>query len=82
MHYEEIRKKYGISIEGETQYINKYIYIPSQCQISHKGKIIKIKNNSVLNPFKGSCTNKKCKRKYYIDNIPYLKNIANSQFKY
>lgn len=50
LHYDQIGLRYGIAIEEErwlweTQYLNKYIYIPKKCPNCEVGNIHTVKTN-------------------------------------
>ena len=69
--YDKIDEIYGIAIEEErllweSQYINKYIYMPQIRPKCNKGNIKLVKFNSTCNPFKGGCMNYKCKNRIFL----------------
>ena len=69
--YDKTGETYGIAIEEERQlweyeYVNKYIYIPQICPKCNIGKLNLVKFNTTCNPFKGGCTNYKCKARIYL----------------
>lgn len=72
--YDIIGEKFDIPIEEERglwekYYINKFIYIPTVCPKCNTGTLSLVKNQSVINPFKGCCNNKVCKNKKKIQFI-------------
>ena len=71
MHYDSIDALYGISIEEERSiwkncYINKFIYIPSNCPNCDVGKVHLVNFESVLNPLKGGCNKANCKYRFFL----------------
>ena len=78
--YDPIGEIYDISIEEERHlwykyYLNKYIYVSSICPKCNNGTISLIKNESVLNPVKGSCNNKSCKNKIFLRKYSIFSNF-------
>ena len=81
--YNSIRKKYGIVIKEkellwENEYLKKYIYIQKKCP-KCSARCSKVRNHTVLNPYKGACTNKKCKYKFYQENYSIFKKFQKFQ---
>ena len=75
MTYYSIGKIYGISIEEERTiwkicYINKIIYIPSNCPKYNLGKVNLVNFNSVLNLLKGSCNKANCLNRFDLRKFP------------
>ena len=78
--YDNIGEKFDIPIEEERElwekyYINKFIYVPTYCPKCNAGTISLVKNQSVINPLKGSCNNKDCKNKIFLRKFSIFKNF-------
>ena len=46
--------------------------VPDSCPKCNSPNVSIINNKSVLNPFKGACSNKSCKNRYYLSQYSFL----------